>query len=174
MSLHIIIDGYNLIRQSKRMSAAEAIDLQAGREALIDALAHYKRIKAHRITVVFDGTGLASLLGERDRAKGIDIRFSRSGETADAVIKRLTAREKQKSMVVSSDRELCAHAESCGAATISSTAFEQKLSMARYLDTKGMEQETEERSRMATTRKKGPSKRLTKRKRINRLRIEKL
>jgi predicted RNA-binding protein with PIN domain len=174
MPLHIIIDGYNLIRQSKRLSAAEAIDLQSGREALLDALAHYKRIKAHRITVVFDGTGLASSPGERDRAKGIDIRFSRSGETADAVIKRLTAREKQKTMVVSSDRELCAHAESCGATTISSTAFEQKLSMARYLDTKGLEQETEERSRMATTRKKGPSKRLTKRKRINRMRIEKL
>jgi hypothetical protein len=100
MPLHIIIDGYNLIRQSKRLSAAEAIDLQAGREALIDALAHYKRIKAHRITVVFDGTGLASLLGERDRAKGIDIRFSR-GRNSRAVIKRRRP-AKSKTMAVSS------------------------------------------------------------------------
>jgi predicted RNA-binding protein with PIN domain len=174
MPLHIIIDGYNLIRQSASLSAAEAIDLQTGREALIDALAHYKRIKPHRITVVFDGTGLPSLSGDRDRAKGIDIRFSRSGETADAVIKRLVAAEKQKTLVVSSDRELCAHAESRGAATIGSSAFEEKLAMARYLDAKGLEHESEDRGWMATTRKKGPSKRLTKRKRIDRKRIDKL
>jgi predicted RNA-binding protein with PIN domain len=174
MPLHIIIDGYNLIRQSASLSAAEAIDLQTGREALIDALAHYKRIKSYRITVVFDGTGRPSLSGDRDRAKGIEIRFSRGGETADTVIKRLVAGERQKTMVVSSDRELCAHAESRGAATISSAAFEDKLAMARYLNAKGMEHETEQRGWKATTRKKGPSKRLTKRKRLNRRRIDKL
>ena len=55
MSLHIIIDGYNLIRQSGQLSMLDMQDLQLGREALVDMLAAYKRFKAHRITVVCDG-----------------------------------------------------------------------------------------------------------------------
>jgi hypothetical protein len=56
MSIHIIIDGYNLIRQSGYLSNLDLQDIQYGRQALIDMLAAYKKIKAHRITIVFDGT----------------------------------------------------------------------------------------------------------------------
>ena len=55
MSVHVIVDGYNLIRQSAALSKFDQTDLQLGREALIDNLAAYKRIKKHKITVVFDG-----------------------------------------------------------------------------------------------------------------------
>ena len=73
MSIHIIIDGYNLIRQSKQLSVLDLEDIQLGREALIDMLAAYKKIKAHRITVVFDGTRSPLLSLQRDRQKGITI-----------------------------------------------------------------------------------------------------
>ena len=36
--MHIIIDGYNLIRQSKTLSAVELEDIQRGREALIERI----------------------------------------------------------------------------------------------------------------------------------------
>ena len=88
MSIHIIIDGYNLIRQSGYLSSLDLQDIQLGRETLIDLLAAYKKIKAHRITVVFDGTRAPDLVRERDRQKGITILFSHRGESADAVIKK--------------------------------------------------------------------------------------
>ncbi len=42
MGLHIVIDGYNLIRQSHKFNQLDLLNLQMGREALIDALAAYK------------------------------------------------------------------------------------------------------------------------------------
>ena len=84
MSVHIIIDGYNLIRQSAVLGRLDQMDLQLGRDAFIDQLAAYKRIKRHQITVVFDGSGEFSFLGNKGQEKGIKIRFSRRGETAEA------------------------------------------------------------------------------------------
>jgi len=61
MSVHIIVDGYNVIRQSPDMGLLDRQALQLGREALVDKLAAYKRLKGYKITVVFDGAGEAGL-----------------------------------------------------------------------------------------------------------------
>ena len=119
------------------MSPLDRQDLQMGREALVDKLAAYKRLKGHKITVVFDGNETAALMENRDHEKGILIRFSRHGETADAVIKRMAAREKQKALVVSSDREVAGFAASRGAATIGAVEFEEKMEMAAVNGFKG-------------------------------------
>ncbi len=52
MSLHIIIDGYNLIRKSNMLSSIDHQDIQMGREALIDILASYKKINRLNIGIV--------------------------------------------------------------------------------------------------------------------------
>ena len=174
MAIHIIIDGYNLIRQSPELSALDIQDLQRGREELVDMLAAYKRLKPHKITVVFDGTAAASLYGDRDRSKGIRLRFSSGGESADDVIRRMARREKERAMVISSDREVITAAESAGAATMDSAAFENKVAMARYLSVKGGEEPDEHTGWQPTTRKKGPSRRLSKRKRKVKARVDKL
>ncbi len=174
MSIHIIIDGYNLIRQSSQFSSIEALDIAAGRDALIDSLAAYKRIKLHRITVVFDGTNAPISVGNRDRFKGIDIRFSRSGELADTVIKRMVDREKQRAMVVTNDRDVLHYAEHKGAATINSSDFEAKMSMAQFYDLKGGDPESDTREWLPTTKKKGPARKLSKRKRRGKARVDKL
>jgi predicted RNA-binding protein with PIN domain len=174
MSIHIIIDGYNLIRQSTQFSQIEEIDLAAGREALIDSLAAYKRIKAHRITVVFDGTNNPLDMGNRDRLKGIDIRFSRSGELADTVIKRMVDREKQRAMVVTNDKDVIHYAQIKGASTINSSEFEDRMVLAQYYDFKGIDEEAETQEWLPTTNKKGPARRLSKRKRRGRTRMKKL
>ncbi len=93
MSLHIIVDGYNLIRQSEQLSVLDLQDIQEGREALQDILVEYRKTKGHRITIVFDGTNAVSVDSQRQRFRNIDVLFSRNGETADTVIKRMAARE---------------------------------------------------------------------------------
>ena len=41
MSIHIIIDGYNLIRQSGFLASLESQSIQAGRDALVEMLTAY-------------------------------------------------------------------------------------------------------------------------------------
>lgn len=173
MSIHIIIDGYNLIRQSNFFSPIDRRDMQLGRETLIETLAAYKRIKGHKITVVFDGVQAPSFFQSSDQIKGIKVKFSRNDESADTAIKRMAAREKEKALVVSSDLDVMNFAASAGCATIASLMFEEKITMATYLDTKEIEAE-DEGGWAPTTKKKGPRRRLSKKKRQSRIKIKKL
>ena len=173
MSLHIIIDGYNLIRQSASLSRLDAQDILLGREALVDRLAAYRKIKHHPITVVFDGQNSPSFSKQRHQQKGISIRFSPKGTSADEVIKRMASSEREKALVVSSDRDVIEYAAACGAATISARQFEAKIEMAGHYDRH--DDETEDNAGWKpTTKKKGPARRLSKRQRRNRIKIKKL
>ena len=173
MSIHIIIDGYNLIRQSVHLSILDQQDIQQGREALIEMLAAYKKIKAHQITVVFDGTRAPLFSQQRDHQKGIAILFSHNNQSADDVIKKMARREKQKALVVSSDQDILRSAESFGAATINAIAFESKLMTALYSNGKEITDNDYEGWK-PTTRKKGPSRRQPRRQRRNKGKIRKL
>jgi predicted RNA-binding protein with PIN domain len=173
MAIHIIIDGYNLIRQSTTLSTLDQQDIMLGREALVDMLAAYRKIKPHRITVVFDGCNSPVFSPQRNRQKGISMRFSRSGESADDVIKRMAHKEREKALVVSSDREVADSATASGAATISAQEFEAKIEMAAYYDSP-MGEDEDSQGWTPTTRKKGPPRRLPKKMRRNRMKIKKL
>ena len=173
MSIHIIIDGYNLIRQSKSLSILDLQDIQLGRDTLVDMLAAYKKVKSHRITVVFDGNTAPLFSRQRDRRKGISIIFSHKGESADSVIKKMARKDRQKALVVSSDRDIVESAAASGAATVSANDFENKLTMA--FDDIGLQFDRGDYNGWRpTTKKRGPSKRLSKRQRINSAKISKL
>lgn len=174
MGIHIVIDGYNLIRQSRQFSDLDRQDLQSGRDALVDALAAYKKLKSYAITVVFDGTSAYTGMPRRDVQKGIKVCYSAHGETADAVIKRMSIHEKEKMLVVTSDADIVRYAEAMGSATISSPEFEDRLMMAQYMDLKGADDHEQNNGWQATTKKKGPSRRLSKRQRKMKKKISKL
>jgi predicted RNA-binding protein with PIN domain len=173
MALHIIVDGYNMIRQSPDLRRYDRLDLAAGREELLRRLAEYRKVRPHRITVVFDGAGAPLPTAERDRVRGIDVRFSRGGESADTVIRRMAAREKEQALVVSSDLGVTGFAAARGAAVIDSPAFEEKVEIGVHAG------QPEGGGPPAagwtpTTRKKGPSRRPPKRQRRNRRKLRKL
>ena len=172
MSVHIIIDGYNLIRQSSQWSRLDMQDMQLGREALLKALAGYKKKKAHRITVVFDAAEVPGLMDRSESIGGISVKFSNPGQSADALIKHMAAELREGALVVSSDRDITDYASSRGAAVIESPDFEMKMSLALW-GNDGYEDE-ENTGWRPTTRKKGPGHRLKKRRRRNQSKIEKL
>jgi len=176
MAVHVVIDGYNLIRQSPALSAQEELSLELGRDALLERLRQYKRVRSHRITVVFDAANKPNLAEERSQQKGIRIIYSRQGETADTVIKRICRNQGEKVLLVTADRELASYAEARGSVAIDSEDFEARMEMALYLDAKGVEEENEEERwhPHKGTRKKGPAKRLSKRARRRRQKRRKL
>jgi uncharacterized protein len=167
MSLHIIIDGYNLIRQSPFLSPLDRRDLQLGRRALLDMLAAYKKIKSHRITVVFDGINDSVFSSQKEKIKGIEVRFSRPPDTADTLIKELASGFREKALVVSSDMDIIRFAEAKGAATISSPVFENKMRAASYYDGCKTEDDESCGERRTDTRKKGPGRKPSKKMRHN-------
>ena len=174
--MHLIVDGYNLIRQSDTLRGYERISLEAGRQALVRSLADYRRRRGHRITVVFDGWVGGSPLEERDRAGGMDIIYSRLGEKADEVIKRLLAKGSEEILVVTSDREIVNFASRRGKTSIASVAFACLLDgiAAGSLSEERPETEDEDEDRRAAAKKKGPARRLSKQKRAALARIRKL
>src|SRR5512136_2542262 len=155
--MHLIVDGYNLIKQSPRLQVLDAMDLQAGREALLELLAHYRRRSQHQITVVFDGWQRGDLKECRDRYQGILVIYSRRGERADEVMKRLLIQERERALVVTSDREIQVCAQQAKAAWINAGEFESS-----YLhDPAGAADPHAQADASARgTRKKGPARRL--------------
>jgi len=172
MAVHLIIDGYNLIRQSPWLSLIDARDLEAGREALLQSLADYRRRRSqHKITVVFDGWQGGGLRESRDVHQGVGVIYSRRGERADEVIKRLLAREGGRAVLVSSDREIQDFADRQGATWVAAGQFDTQ-----YLrnGATGLEAEDEETPATRGGVKKGPARRLKKNLRKKKQRLRKL
>jgi uncharacterized protein len=101
--------------------------LNRQREQLIQLLIAYKKIKGHDITVVFDGWKSGSGREEQFTTGGVRVIYSRLGEKADAVIKRIISREKKEWIVISSDREIMSHAWACGSVPIPSSEFQSLI-----------------------------------------------
>jgi predicted RNA-binding protein with PIN domain len=137
----IIVDGYNLIRQWPELAMLDRADLQSGREALLSELRVYRRIRGHRITVVFDGREQGGFSESGESVGGIGVRYSKRGETADAVIARLLAEGREGAVVVSSDREILGAARRYGAASLGAAEFMAKVEATRIASLKGGEEE---------------------------------
>ncbi|MFH2013280.1 MAG: NYN domain-containing protein [Pseudomonadota bacterium] len=175
MAVHIIIDGYNLIKQSPVLSRFDYMDIEKSRNELISRLVAYKKVKKHRITVVFDGVKGGSIKQERTRDRGIDVIFSKKGEEADEVIKRAVKVGRERLVVVTSDRQIVDFSEKRGAAVIPSGDFEMKMEMATFAEEKGYDGLDDEPVNEAIqTKKKGPSKKLSKTQRRANVKIKKL
>jgi predicted RNA-binding protein with PIN domain len=84
-------------------------------------------LKKYGITVVFDGWEAGECLGNRDHVHGMLIIYSRRGEKADEVIKRMAAREREGSLIISSDRGIMHYAERVGATVMSAEEFSFRL-----------------------------------------------
>ncbi len=97
----VLVDGYNIIKRDPILSGLERRGLQVAREALFSRLLSSYDLRGNEITVVFDGQGERETA---DRWGALKIVYSRSGDSADAVIARLAAACKDPSqMVVLSD-----------------------------------------------------------------------
>jgi predicted RNA-binding protein with PIN domain len=177
--MHIIIDGYNMIRQSDTLRRHERFSLEAGRNALIHRASLYKKHKGHRVTIVFDGWESGSAMEERDRQEGIEIIYSRRGEKADDVIKRMVEKKMGEIVVVTSDRVIADFVNRRGATSIPSPEFESRIERTTLsapdltpcddVDSKDTEEEIK-----GPEKKKGPSRRLSRKKKTAMAMLRKL
>jgi septum formation topological specificity factor MinE len=120
---HILIDGYNLIGTAHD-------NLEKVRNELIDKIRKYSEIKKHHVILVFDGWKSGQKDQTEIKTRDLTVIYSRLGEKADLVIKRLVKSSGIPWTVVSSDREVSEYAEKHDHAAVSSAEFEKKLFLA--------------------------------------------
>jgi predicted RNA-binding protein with PIN domain len=177
MALRLVIDGYNYICAFMGLGGSRPghMDPTGERDALIDKLVIYKKIRRAKITVVFDAARTDNLWRSEGREKGIEVVFSSTGEEADAIIKEFSEKYGKGLTIVTSDRELASYCELKGAVVVSSQEFHDLLEMALYADMKGIEEEEDDQSPSdAGGKRKGPARKLSKKEREKRKKLKKL
>jgi uncharacterized protein len=168
--MHLIIDGYNLLHVGRSLIQLNAMDLQRERDRLIDQLSAYRTQKPCDITVVFDGWQGGWATEKKERQKGVDLIFSKLGEKADEVIKRVVMGKGAGVMVITSDREISRFAEKRSVPVISSDQFLERMEKSAFRRAKENLNDEEEEEQ----KKKGPSRRPSKKERRARAALKKL
>lgn len=121
--MHVIVDGYNVLGLRGQVGP----DSEQARDQLVHDLMLYRQRKGHAVTVVFDGwrQGLAS--EHHEHRAGIEVIYSRRGEQADQVIRRLIEEYGSSCAVVTSDQEIQRSARTYQAAVLTASEFERRL-----------------------------------------------
>ena len=117
---HLLVDGHSMIFAWPDLRALHARRTSAARNELVRRLTQYQDGSGVRVVVVFDGRGVKqSAEGEPG---GIQVFYSRAGQTADSIIERLCARYGQEhDLTVATDDNMERQtALSFGASTMSS------------------------------------------------------
>ncbi len=102
----ILIDGYNVIKNTPDLQAVERHSLAAARDALVRKLSAKYRHTPHQVVVVFDAQQPRQTEEHVQRVKLI---YTCQGESADAVIARLAKEQtgqQQTVVVASNDQEV--------------------------------------------------------------------
>ncbi len=164
---YIIIDGYNLIGIAHK-------NLQKARDDIIVKLSKYSELIGHNITIVFDGWKSGQAAETKLRISNINIIYSRLGEKADFVIKKLISETTKSWIVVSSDREISSFANRKELVSLTADEFERKLYSALYSVEEGEIEDYDENDDLMPVRQKGNPRKMSKKQKKKLRALEKL
>lgn len=124
--VHLVVDGYNVTK-----SGYPALPLEQQRMRLLGGLAMLAQRTQAEVTCVFDGQDL-DVPVMMAPPRGVRVRFSRTGETADELIRRLVRAEPQGRpvVVVSTDKEVAEGVRKAGARPVASVLLLNRLARA--------------------------------------------
>lgn len=128
---YLIVDGHSVIFAWPELRKLHARRTSLAREALIKRLRDYQDWTDVRVVVVFDGKG-RKIEASSDPGD-VQVFYSRTGQTADAIIERLASKyaSQFELWVATSDSMEGETVEACGAEWISPEALQGLLSSTR-------------------------------------------
>lgn len=154
--MHIIIDGYNYIHRVNGSAVQKGASMDLLQRDFLEKCARYKKMRRGRITVVFDAYGSYSPGRHSENFRGIDVVYSKEGETADNVIIGWIRTRPAGIIVVSSDRAIIDEAKSNG------VTFLTPVKLAEMLSSPAHEPDEEEDYPDSPRQKKGNPRKLPK------------
>ena len=85
-----LVDGYRLLHHWPELAPGRARHSFHARDALVAALTQYQDSSGTPVTLIFDGGGAPPDTPKNETAKdGIEVLFSKKGQTADQIIERV-------------------------------------------------------------------------------------
>jgi predicted RNA-binding protein with PIN domain len=90
--LRILVDGYSLLHNWPGLAPGRAPHSAAARDALIQRLTLYQDASGIPVTIFFDGSSLPASKPAASGSTGIEVLYSRRGQTADQMIERAVHR----------------------------------------------------------------------------------
>jgi hypothetical protein len=95
----LIVDGYNIIYAWPEFDQIRESGLNHARSRLIAVLADYAPLSGHKVIVVFDAYQVKCGAERTEVVDGVEVIYTRQGETADALIERLVGSFSQEGTV---------------------------------------------------------------------------
>ena len=128
---YLIVDGHSIIFAWPELRKLHARRSSLAREALLKQLRDYQDWTGVRVVAVFDGKG-NKVEATSDPAE-VQVFYSRSGQSADAIIERLASKyaKKYELVVATSDSMEAETVHACGAETTSPDGLRALLANAR-------------------------------------------
>ncbi len=128
---YLIVDGHSVIFAWPELRELHERRTSLAREALVRRLRDYQDWTGVRVVVVFDGKGSAP--NESSEPGEIQIFYSRAGQSADAIVERLTSKygALYQLLVATDDYLERETAMACGAECISADGLRGLLDSAR-------------------------------------------
>ena len=132
---YLLVDGHSVIFAWPELRKLHARRSSLAREALTKQLRDYQDWTGVRVVVVFDGKG-RKIEATAEQAE-VQVFYSRSGQSADAIIERLASKyaKRFELMVATSDLMEAETVQACGAEWISSEGLRALLSSVRRAGT---------------------------------------
>ena len=88
--VRVLVDGYSLLHHWPELAPGRARHSFHARDALVAALTQYQDSSSTPVTLIFDGGGAPPDTPKNETAKdGIEVLFSKKGQTADQSIERV-------------------------------------------------------------------------------------
>lgn len=128
---YLIVDGHSVIFAWPELRKLHARRSSLAREALVKQLRDYQDWTGVRVVAVFDGKGRK--VGATSDPTEVQVFYSRSGQSADAIIERLASKyaKQYELMVATSDSMEAETVSACGAESISTDGLRGLLAGAR-------------------------------------------
>lgn len=120
----LIIDGYNLLKSISNKSFIDKLSI----DKFIKKLEKYKKLKHHKIIVVFDGGDFSWSDYTKLKSKIIVIYSGQKVNADNYIIKYLKDNKNKDILVISSDNEISSFAQSLNIPSINSDLFYHILS----------------------------------------------
>ena len=127
----LIVDGHSIIFAWPELRVVHERKTAAARELLVKTLTEYQDLSGTRVVLVFDGKGAS--VSETNEPGGIQILYSNTGRTADAIVERLVAKYAKTYSITVATADLLEQqtAISFGADCIGAEGLRQRIDQGR-------------------------------------------
>ncbi len=109
--------------------------MEKARHSLIGDIVEYRKSNAHEITIVFDGYKFGMPVEQVSFTGNVRVIYTRLGEKADDVIKRIVSGEHFEWIVVTGDRDIADYAWKAGSVPVPTERFMNKITTRNKITT---------------------------------------